>query len=66
MDNRINLTRAQADYLGKLKADAERAADSFATALNALALAVGDKGGIRYDLGTDPWIEVRPAEDPEK
>lgn len=60
--NRHPLTRAQADYLKALQADAARAADVFATALNAVALAVHDKGGIRYDFGAEPWIEVTPRE----
>ena len=65
MSNRINLSRAQADYLAKLKAEAERAGDVFATALNALALAVSDNGGIAYDFGAAPFVEVRPTEQPE-
>lgn len=73
MSNRVPLTRAQADFLAKLKADAERAAafadralDVFHSALNGIALAVGDKGGVTFDFGPDPWIEVTPAEQPEK
>ena len=59
-ENKHKLTRAQADYLKALKADADRAADLFATALNAIALACGDRGGVVYDFGADPFVEVRP------
>ena len=59
-ENRHNLTRAQADYLKALKADADRAADLFATALNAIALAYGDRGSVAYDFGAEPFVEVRP------
>lgn len=59
---RLNLSEGQANYLRALKADADRAQDALATAINAIALAVCDKGGVRYDLGADPFIEVTPPE----
>ena len=36
------------------------AADLFATALNAIALAYGDRGSVAYDFGAEPFVEVRP------
>lgn len=58
--NRIALTRGQADYLAKLKAEADRASDTFAACMNAVALAAGDNGDVTYDLGPEPWVEVTP------
>ena len=59
---RIALTEHQANYMRALKADADRAQDALATAINAIALAVCDKGGVRYDFGAEPWIEVTPPD----
>lgn len=61
-EHKHKLTRAQADYLKALQAEAARTADAFATALNAVALAVRDKGQIRYDFGAEPFVEVTPEE----
>lgn len=64
---RVALTRAQADYLAGLRADAqrqaaiaERAVDTWESALNAVALAVSDNGDVFYDFGAEPWVEVKP------
>lgn len=69
MSDKIKLTRAQADYLAKLKADAdaavaiaERALDVFQSTMNGIALATSDKGQIRYDFGSEPFVEVTPEE----
>ena len=61
---KLPLARAQADYLKALQADAARAQDVFATALNAIALAAGDKGRVSYDFGPEPFVEVTPGEQP--
>lgn len=60
--SKINLTRAQADFLANLKANAEAAQMAFAVALNALGLAVDRNGQVTYDLGPEPWIDVKVQE----
>lgn len=56
--SRSALSPAQANYLRALKADADRAHEAFACAIQAVALAVSDMGEVRYDLGADPFVEV--------
>lgn len=62
MSNRVPITRAQADFLKALKDEAERASQYFAVALNTLGLAVNHNGQVSYDLGPEPWIEVKAPE----
>lgn len=62
---KIELTRAQADLLAKLEADAARSAETFRAALNAVALAVADNGAVSYDFGQDPWLEVKQPSEPQ-
>ena len=49
----------QAAYLRELQQRASVAQHVFDAVLRGIALAAGDNGDVSYDLGPEPWVEVR-------